>query len=195
LAQHNIELNSRQIRRRPPKELIVQGVRVNAVAPDMCAPGPLEGEISAERPALAARMPAGRPDAGVATGEPDQHIPRRVIKGGSHLVRANYCLRYRPAARQRGGGGHVDEPHRGTRGDSADLNRFVRVESTVHRGPATAARRNPRAAALADPIARAIEDSGRHGYSLSRCADIADTGDFRSTSARDAALSERRDTA
>jgi formylglycine-generating enzyme len=31
---------------------------------------------------------------------PDQHIPRRVIKGGSHLCAPNYCLRYRPAARQ-----------------------------------------------------------------------------------------------
>ena len=29
-----------------------------------------------------------------------EHIPRRVIKGGSHLCAANYCLRYRPAARQ-----------------------------------------------------------------------------------------------
>jgi formylglycine-generating enzyme required for sulfatase activity len=33
-------------------------------------------------------------------GEPGAHIPRRVIKGGSHLCAANYCLRYRPAARQ-----------------------------------------------------------------------------------------------
>jgi formylglycine-generating enzyme len=32
--------------------------------------------------------------------EPDEHIPRRVIKGGSHLCAPNYCLRYRPAARQ-----------------------------------------------------------------------------------------------
>jgi sulfatase modifying factor 1 len=30
----------------------------------------------------------------------DAHIPRRVIKGGSHLCAPNYCLRYRPAARQ-----------------------------------------------------------------------------------------------
>jgi sulfatase modifying factor 1 len=30
----------------------------------------------------------------------DEHIPRRVIKGGSHLCAPNYCLRYRPAARQ-----------------------------------------------------------------------------------------------
>ncbi len=28
------------------------------------------------------------------------HIPRRVVKGGSHLCAANYCRRYRPAARQ-----------------------------------------------------------------------------------------------
>jgi formylglycine-generating enzyme required for sulfatase activity len=26
--------------------------------------------------------------------------PRNVIKGGSHLCAPNYCLRYRPAARQ-----------------------------------------------------------------------------------------------
>ena len=30
----------------------------------------------------------------------DEAIPRRVIKGGSHLCAPNYCLRYRPAARQ-----------------------------------------------------------------------------------------------
>jgi formylglycine-generating enzyme required for sulfatase activity len=28
------------------------------------------------------------------------HVPRRVIKGGSHLCAPSYCLRYRPAARQ-----------------------------------------------------------------------------------------------
>ena len=37
---------------------------------------------------------AGRAGAGTST------IPRRVIKGGSHLCAPNYCLRYRPAARQ-----------------------------------------------------------------------------------------------
>jgi formylglycine-generating enzyme len=36
----------------------------------------------------------------VAADEPGASIPRRVIKGGSHLCAANYCLRYRPAARQ-----------------------------------------------------------------------------------------------
>ena len=29
-----------------------------------------------------------------------ESVPRRVIKGGSHLCAPNYCLRYRPAARQ-----------------------------------------------------------------------------------------------
>jgi sulfatase modifying factor 1 len=55
-----------------------------------------------ERPCCAPRNPrvpapvAGsyRPD------EPGGRIPRRVTKGGSHLCAPNYCLRYRPAARQ-----------------------------------------------------------------------------------------------
>jgi sulfatase modifying factor 1 len=38
--------------------------------------------------------------ASLVPGEPGAHIPRRVIKGGSHLCAPNYCLRYRPAARQ-----------------------------------------------------------------------------------------------
>jgi formylglycine-generating enzyme len=33
-------------------------------------------------------------------GQPSIRIPRRVVKGGSHLCAPNYCLRYRPAARQ-----------------------------------------------------------------------------------------------
>ena len=33
-------------------------------------------------------------------GGPSADMPRRVIKGGSHLCAPNYCLRYRPAARQ-----------------------------------------------------------------------------------------------
>jgi formylglycine-generating enzyme len=35
-----------------------------------------------------------------APTEPGSQIPRKVIKGGSHLCAPNYCLRYRPAARQ-----------------------------------------------------------------------------------------------
>jgi formylglycine-generating enzyme required for sulfatase activity len=42
----------------------------------------------------------GCADDSVVPGEPGGHIPRRVIKGGSHLCAPNYCLRYRPAARQ-----------------------------------------------------------------------------------------------
>jgi formylglycine-generating enzyme len=34
------------------------------------------------------------------TGTSAPPIPRRVTKGGSHLCAPNYCLRYRPAARQ-----------------------------------------------------------------------------------------------
>jgi formylglycine-generating enzyme required for sulfatase activity len=36
----------------------------------------------------------------VEPGQPGSNIPRKVIKGGSHLCAPNYCLRYRPAARQ-----------------------------------------------------------------------------------------------
>jgi formylglycine-generating enzyme required for sulfatase activity/uncharacterized membrane protein YkvA (DUF1232 family) len=32
--------------------------------------------------------------------QPKVRIPRKVVKGGSHLCAPNYCLRYRPAARQ-----------------------------------------------------------------------------------------------
>ena len=40
------------------------------------------------------------PDESYNPGQPGETIPRRVIKGGSHLCAPNYCLRYRPAARQ-----------------------------------------------------------------------------------------------
>jgi formylglycine-generating enzyme required for sulfatase activity len=40
------------------------------------------------------------PDHSFEVGAPGASIPRRVIKGGSHLCAPNYCLRYRPAARQ-----------------------------------------------------------------------------------------------
>jgi sulfatase modifying factor 1 len=35
-----------------------------------------------------------------SNGAPRALIPQRVVKGGSHLCAPNYCLRYRPAARQ-----------------------------------------------------------------------------------------------
>ncbi len=46
------------------------------------------------------------PQVDVAEGSHDEsepggaHVPRRVIKGGSHLCAENYCQRYRPASRQ-----------------------------------------------------------------------------------------------
>ena len=40
------------------------------------------------------------PAASYDFGNPGAHIPRRVIKGGSHLCAPSYCLRFRPAARQ-----------------------------------------------------------------------------------------------
>jgi formylglycine-generating enzyme len=40
------------------------------------------------------------PEVSLAGAPPGEQTPRRVIKGGSHLCAPNYCLRYRPAARQ-----------------------------------------------------------------------------------------------
>jgi formylglycine-generating enzyme len=56
------------------------------------------------------RDPRRAPDAGCAcsphpqhlaadSAEPGSSVPRRVVKGGSHLCAPEYCLRYRPAAR------------------------------------------------------------------------------------------------
>jgi formylglycine-generating enzyme required for sulfatase activity len=47
-----------------------------------------------------ARANGSAPRPCCAPTEADEHIPRHVIKGGSHLCAPNYCLRYRPAARQ-----------------------------------------------------------------------------------------------
>ena len=41
----------------------------------------------------------GREDASYDPCEPEIKIPRKVLKGGSHLCAPNYCRRYRPAAR------------------------------------------------------------------------------------------------
>ena len=51
-----------------------------------------------EKPCCIPRNPrVDSPEESFGAGET---IPRRVIKGGSHLCAPNYCLRYRPAARQ-----------------------------------------------------------------------------------------------
>jgi sulfatase modifying factor 1 len=47
-----------------------------------------------ERPCCVPRNPR------VVAPQSAEPIPRRVIKGGSHLCAPSYCLRYRPAARQ-----------------------------------------------------------------------------------------------
>ena len=41
----------------------------------------------------------GREDASYDPCQPKIKIPRKVLKGGSHLCAPNYCRRYRPAAR------------------------------------------------------------------------------------------------
>jgi formylglycine-generating enzyme required for sulfatase activity len=41
----------------------------------------------------------GREDASYDGCNPNIRIPRKVLKGGSHLCAPNYCRRYRPAAR------------------------------------------------------------------------------------------------
>jgi formylglycine-generating enzyme required for sulfatase activity len=54
-----------------------------------------------DRPCCVPRNPrVTSPAQSHGVGQPGEHIPRKVIKGGSHLCAPNYCLRYRPAARQ-----------------------------------------------------------------------------------------------
>ncbi len=53
------------------------------------------------QPCCVPRNPrSSTPDWTIGAGQPGAQFPRRVIKGGSHLCAPNYCLRYRPAARQ-----------------------------------------------------------------------------------------------
>ena len=42
----------------------------------------------------------GSEDASFDPRQPEITIPRKVVKGGSHLCTPQYCYRYRPAARQ-----------------------------------------------------------------------------------------------
>ena len=73
------------------------------------------------------------------SGHASELIPRRVIKGGSHLCAPNYCLRYRPAARQ---------------GEGIDT-------STCHLGFRCILRPNGSPAAHAVPAARDGEAQGK----------------------------------
>jgi sulfatase modifying factor 1 len=54
----------------------------------------MQHDDEVERPCCVPRNPR------VSSPQPAAPIQRRVIKGGSHLCAPNYCLRYRPAARQ-----------------------------------------------------------------------------------------------
>jgi formylglycine-generating enzyme len=54
----------------------------------------------AAKPCCIPRNPHVAAPAEGARGEAGTDIPRRVVKGGSHLCAPGYCLRYRPAARQ-----------------------------------------------------------------------------------------------
>jgi formylglycine-generating enzyme len=57
------------------------------VSPSACCKPPINPRIET-------------PEGSYDRGRPGASIPRRVIKGGSHLCAPSYCLRYRPAARQ-----------------------------------------------------------------------------------------------
>jgi formylglycine-generating enzyme len=57
-------------------------------------------EVDTAHPCCAAHDPrGGREEASYDACQPNIKIPRKVLKGGSHLCAPNYCQRYRPAAR------------------------------------------------------------------------------------------------
>ena len=56
-------------------------------------------DATVEHACCAPELPRAMDERIARTGSTDD-IPRKVIKGGSHLCAPNYCLRYRPAARQ-----------------------------------------------------------------------------------------------
>jgi formylglycine-generating enzyme required for sulfatase activity len=75
--------------------------------PACCSPSAGQAR-SAQHGGRGAHSPAGTadgsgaPDAdprAAASAEPGSTIPRKALKGGSHLCAPEYCLRYRPAAR------------------------------------------------------------------------------------------------
>ena len=64
---------------------------------DWYAPG---HEGDAPKPCCIPENPRGGSEAGsYDPSQPQIRIPRKVVKGGSHLCAPNYCRRYRPAAR------------------------------------------------------------------------------------------------
>ncbi|MBC6983671.1 formylglycine-generating enzyme family protein [Caulobacter sp. 17J80-11] len=56
--------------------------------------------VAADKPCCGARNPrGGREEDSYDPAQPLIRIPRKVLKGGSHLCAPSYCRRYRPAAR------------------------------------------------------------------------------------------------
>jgi formylglycine-generating enzyme required for sulfatase activity len=54
-----------------------------------------------DKPCCVPRNPrGGAADESLDPAQPQFRVPRKVIKGGSHLCADSYCLRYRPAARR-----------------------------------------------------------------------------------------------
>ena len=51
------------------------------------------------KPCCGAPRPLGREEDSYDPAQPELRIPRKVLKGGSHLCAPSYCRRYRPAAR------------------------------------------------------------------------------------------------
>ncbi|MDI4234298.1 formylglycine-generating enzyme family protein [Bradyrhizobium sp. Arg237L] len=57
-------------------------------------------EADSAKPCCVPHNPRGSPErTSFDPGQPNIRIPRKVLKGGSHLCAPNYCRRYRPAAR------------------------------------------------------------------------------------------------
>jgi formylglycine-generating enzyme required for sulfatase activity len=61
---------------------------------------PVHDADPSAKPCCAPQNPrGGREDESSDPRQPNIKIPRKVLKGGSHLCAPNYCRRYRPAAR------------------------------------------------------------------------------------------------
>ncbi|MCS5734322.1 formylglycine-generating enzyme family protein [Herbiconiux daphne] len=72
------------------------------IVPTQDAAPAREGRVDLLGPAGGSPAPTASgstDDLAAASAEPGSTIPRRVLKGGSHLCAPEYCLRYRPAAR------------------------------------------------------------------------------------------------
>jgi formylglycine-generating enzyme required for sulfatase activity len=61
---------------------------------------PYRRESAAKACCIPRNPRVGDADTGRPSASRGMRIPDRVLKGGSHLCAPNYCLRYRPAARQ-----------------------------------------------------------------------------------------------